>query len=165
MQQDRLAGLLDRLVERPELLAVDRLAINVGAELHGIRAILQRALGFLRRRLGRIHRHHGRIADEAIRVLGAHLSQAIVGDLGHFRRLVWPPQPIDHRQAERQDLGVVGKLVDHLEPQLKIVKRRDTPHALADVLLARRGFDQRIEIALRAEMIEGVDVAHEELRR
>ena len=165
MQQDRLAGFLDHLVERPELLAVDRLAVDVGAELHGVRAVLQRALGLLGRRLRRVHRHHRGIADEAVGMLGAHLGQPVVGELRHLRRLVRAPQPVDHRQAERQHLRVVGKLIDHLQPQIEIVQRRNAPHPLADVLLPGRRFDQRIEIALRAEMTEGVDVAHEELRR
>ena len=164
MQQDRLAGFLDHLVERPEFLAVDRLAVDVGAELHRVRAVLQRALGLLGGRLRRVHRHHRGIADEAVRMLGDHLRQPVVGELGHLRRLVRPPQPVEHRQAERQDLRVVRKLVDHLQPQIEIVERRNAPHPLADVLLPGRRLDQRIEIALRAEMIEGIDVAHGELR-
>ena len=71
----------------------------------------------------------------------------------------------DHeRQAERQDLRVIGKLVDHLQPQIEIVQRGDAANPLADVLLPGRRQQQLVEIALRVEVIEGVDVAHAVLR-
>jgi hypothetical protein len=160
MQQDRLARFLDHLVERPEFGAVDRLAVDVGAELHGIGAILQRPRGLLCRGRRRVHRHHRRIARETVGMFRADFGQPVVGELRHVRRLVRTPEPVEHRQAEREDLRVVGKLVDHLEPQIEIVERRDAAHALADVFLARGRLDQGVEVALGAEMTKRIDVAH-----
>ena len=41
MQQDRLAGFLDDLIDRQELLLVDRRAVDVGVKLDGVRAVLE----------------------------------------------------------------------------------------------------------------------------
>ena len=43
MQQDRLAGFLDHLVERKEFRPVNRPAVDVGAELHAMGAVLPQA--------------------------------------------------------------------------------------------------------------------------
>ena len=46
------------------------------------------------------------------------------------------------------------------EPQIEIGQRRNAAHALAEILRSGRRFQQRLVVALRKEMIEGVDVAH-----
>ena len=160
MQQDRPAGLGDDLVDRPEFLLVERLAVGVGAELDGVGAVLEHALGLLRRRVRHVHRQHRGPADEMLGMLGDDFLQAVIGDLRHLQRLVGPEQPLDRRQAVREHLRVVRKLLDHLQPQVDVGERRNAAHALAEVLLAGGRLEQRVVIALREKMIEGVDVAH-----
>src|SRR5262245_28719194 len=60
----------------------------------------------------------------------------------------------------REDLRIVGKLLDHAQPLLDIPQRRNAAHALAHVLGSGRAVEQRVEIALRKEMRVGVDRAH-----
>ena len=81
MQQDRLAGFFDHLVERPEFLAVDRLAVDVGVKLDGIGSVAECALSLLGRGVRRVHRHHRGITNEAVGMLRDHLGKPVVCEL------------------------------------------------------------------------------------
>ena len=85
MQQDWLAGFLDDLIDREELLLVDGGAVDVGVQLDRVGAVRQHALSLLGRRLGRIHGQRGGIADEAIGMFGDQLGKAVVADPRPFR--------------------------------------------------------------------------------
>src|SRR5580692_1912285 len=60
----------------------------------------------------------------------------------------------------RQQLRIIVEHFDDLEPDIDVRERRNTAHALAEILRTRRRFQQRIVVALRKEVIEGIDVAH-----
>src|SRR5215510_1253985 len=60
----------------------------------------------------------------------------------------------------RQHLRIVLESFDHAQALIEIEQRRNATHPLADILGTGRALQQRIEVALREEMIEGVDVAH-----
>ena len=83
VQQDRPAGFLDHLVDRPEMLLVDRRAVDVGGKLDRVGAVLEHALGLLRRGFGRVHRQRRRIADEVLGVLGDDLGETVIADRAH----------------------------------------------------------------------------------
>ena len=160
MQEDRLAGLFDHLVDRPELRLVERRAVHIGGKLNGIGAVAEHAFGLLHCRLGRIHRQQRRIADHAVAMFCRDFGETIVADLGHLRRLVRPPQPFHRGQAVRDHLGVVVELIDDAQPQIDIGERRNPAHALAEIFLSCRGFQECLVIALGEEMIVGIDIAH-----
>ena len=160
MQQDRLAGFGDDLEDRPELRLVERHAVGIGGELHRIGAVRQRALGFLGGGFRRIHRQQRRPADEMLRVFRHDFAEAVIGDLRHLRRFVRPPQPLHRRQAVGEHLRIILERFDDAQPQLEIGQSRDAAHALAEILRSRRRLQQRVVIALREKVIEGVDIAH-----
>ena len=160
MQQDRLAGFGDDIEDRQELRLVERHAVGVGGELHRIGAVLQGALGLLGGSLRRVHRQQRRPADEMLWMFRGHFGEAVIGDLRHLRRLLRAPQPLDRRQAVGQHLRIVFELLDDAQPQIEIGQRRNAAHALAEILRSRRRLQQRVVIALREKVIEGVDIAH-----
>ena len=55
---------------------------------------------------------------------------------------------------------VVRKGIDHAQPLVDVVERRNSPHPLAEVLLSGRRCQHQLVNALGKEMIERVDVAH-----
>ena len=109
MQQDRPAGFLDDLVDRPEVLLVERRAVDVGVELDRIGAVSERALGFLGRRLRRVHGERGGVAGKAVGMPGDELGKLVVADARPLRRGVLVPQAVDRRHGEREDLRIVGE--------------------------------------------------------
>jgi hypothetical protein len=160
MEQDRFAGLFDDFVDRPELRLVERRPVHIGGELDGIGAVPKHPLGFADCRLRHIHRQQGRVAGELAGMPGDDLGKAVVGEAGHFRGFFRPKQPIERRQAMREDLGIVLELVDDPQPAIEIEHRGNPAHAFAQILRRRRAFQERIEIAPRKEMIVGIDNAH-----
>ena len=160
MQQDRPAGLGDDLVDRPELRLVERHAVDVGGDLDGVGAVLEHALGLLGRRLRRVHRQQRRPAGELLGMFRRDLGEAVIADLRHLGRLVRAPHPLHRRQAVRQHLLVILEHVDDAQPQIDIRQGRNAAHPLADILGGGGRFQQRLVIALRKEMREGIDAAH-----
>ena len=76
-----------------------------------------------------------------------------------------PNSPLQRRQAVRKDLGITLETIDYAQPAIEIEQRRDPPHSLAQILGGCRTLQKRIEIALRKEMIVGIDDAHALLAR
>ena len=85
MQQDWLAGFLDDLIDREELLLVDGRAVHVGVQLDRIRPVRKHAFGFAWRCLRCVHGQRRGIADEAIGIFRDHLRKAVVADPRPFR--------------------------------------------------------------------------------
>ena len=164
MQPDRLVELFHRREERLELRIVERLAGDVGVDLHAERAVLDRALGFAPRR-----RRRAPSAPCATQpgkwplILGADLREFVIDQPGIFLDLgaVAFGEDFERRHREGQNLRIVGEGVDDLPADVEIVDARHFAHALADVRIA--AVDQNLEHPARHEMGIGVD-AHETLR-
>ena len=160
MQQDRLARFLDDLVDRQELVLIDRGAVDIGVELDRVGAVRQHAFGLLGRRLGRVHGQRSGVADETVGIFGDHLGETVIAEARPFRRIGGSGQPIDRRHAEADDLAVIGEGIDHAQPLVDVVERGNSPHALAEIPLSRRRLQHQFVNALGKEMIERIDVAH-----
>ena len=99
----------------------------------------ENALGLLEGRLGRIHRQRTDVACETIEIIRAQLGEAVIGDAGEFRHRIGACHRIERRQAKREYLGVVVKLVHHLQAGTEIVDGAHALHAFADIPRTARG--------------------------
>src|SRR5262245_40979731 len=95
-----------------------------------------------------------------IGVFRTKLCKAVVAEPRPFGGIPRSRQPIERRHAEAYHLAVVWKALDHALALVDVVKRRDTAHALAEILLTGGRRQQQLVDALRKEMIEGIDIAH-----
>jgi hypothetical protein len=59
-----------------------------------------------------------------------------------------------------EHLRIILERFDDAQPQIEIGQRRNAAHALAEILRSRRRFQQRVVLALREKVIEGIDIAH-----
>src|SRR6516164_6302377 len=160
MQQDRLARLLDDLVDWEKLVLVDGGAVHIGVQLDRVGAVRQNALGLLGRRRGRVHGQRGGVADEAVGIFGDHLGKPVIAEPRPFGRMIGSGEPVDCRHAEADDLGVIGKGIDDPQPLLDVVERRNSPHPFAQILLSRGRLQHQFVDTLGKEMIERIDVTH-----
>ena len=115
MQQHRLARFRRHLEDRKEARLVEAGAVDVGMELQTVGVAAQQdALRLLHGGVGCAHRQRAHIAGEAIRIFGAQLGEAVIGDAGEFGGLVRARHRFERRQPEREYLRVVVELVHHL---------------------------------------------------
>ena len=160
MQQDRLAGFGDHLEDRQELRRVERHAIGVGAELHRIGAVVAaRARPPWR-------------PPPAHSSATAPTSRRNASDAGrplrrarHWRSSPCPaicpgPTAAPSAAGRGTEAACNRRTIRRWHPQIDVGQRRNAAHALAEVLGAGRRFQQRVVIALREKMIEGIDGAH-----
>ena len=75
--------------------------------------------------------------------------------------MLGPGEPVDGRHAETYDLRVIRKRIDHAQPLVDVVERRNPLHAFAEILLSRGRLQHQVVDALGKEMIERIDVAHD----
>ena len=167
MQPDRRAELVHLLPERQVLRPVERLAGDVGVDLHAERAVLDRAFGLGRRR------RRGASSESCATQPGkwsfslAHSSakpslmmrqnsSICCGRLGEL---------LDRRLRVGQDLLIVLVAVDDLLAHVDVVERRQRAHALAHVLVVAGDLVELVEEFLREEMRVGVDPHLRVLRR
>ena len=158
MQPDRLAELVHLLPERQVLRPVERLAGDVGVDLHAERAELDRALRLGDAGVGRIERDLRDPAGEVVLLLGAQFGEAVVDDaddLVDLRRALG--EALDRRLRVGQDLLVVLVAVDDLLADIEVVERRQRAHALAHVLVVAGDLLHLVEEFLREEVRIGVD--------
>ncbi len=163
VQQDRHAERRGRLEHRQEFRRVERLAVDVAADLHAVGAVVAHRPLELARGVRVVHRERRGMADEAVGMARDQLGEPVIGEPRELRRLGRRRQRLDRRLAERDDLRVVVELVHHPEAQVEVVDAGDLAHALADARKA--GLAQRLEVARREEVVVGVDVAHFPLPR
>ena len=110
MQPDRLAELAHGGEELLEFRAVERLAVDIGIDLHAERAeLVDRPLGLARAGVGRRQRHLRHPAGEMVAVLRGQLGETVVDDAAEILDLRGLGELLDRRQRIRQDLRVVGK--------------------------------------------------------
>src|SRR5207244_6068002 len=74
--------------------------------------------------------------------------------------MLGPGEPVDGRHAETYDLRVIRKRIDHAQPLVDVVERRNPLHAFPEILLSRGRPQHQVVDALGKEMIERVDIAH-----
>ena len=162
VQPDRLVELFHRREERLERRVVERLAGDVGINLHAERAILDRAGSLRHADIGCAERALRHPAGEMVAVLGADLGQFVVDqpgiflDLGAVARIsLRLGEDFERRHGVGDNLRVVGEGVDHFAAGIEIVDAGHLTHALADVRIA--AVDQQLEHPARHEMGIGVD--------
>jgi len=125
MQPDRLAELVHLLPERQVLRPIERLAGDVGVDLHTERAHLDRALRLGDAGVGRVERDLRHPARKVILLLGAELGEAVVDDANDLVDLCRSlGEFLDRRLRVRQDLLIVLVAVDDLLARLDIEQRR-----------------------------------------
>ncbi len=157
MQPDRLVELFHRREERFEFRLVERLAGDVGVDLHAKRAIGDCPLGFADAGIRRVECDLRYPTGEMVFVLGTDLGEFVVDQLGVFVRLdaVALGEDFQRRHRVGQDLRVVLEGVDDLLADIEIVNARHFAHALADIGIAAA--DQQFEHPARHEVSIGVD--------
>src|SRR6266566_1634861 len=136
MHPHRLAELRHRGKERLELWPVERLAVDVGVDLHADGAeVFDRALGLAHPAVGREQRRLGDEAREAVRVFGDDLGEAVVNKPDHILELLGFVHALGRRHRVGEDLRVVVEHIDDPEALIEIMNARDFAHPLADVLM------------------------------
>ena len=158
MQPDRLAELVHGGEERVELGIVERLAGDVGVDLHAERAVLDRALALAHAGVGRGERGFRHPAGEIIGIFLADLGEAVVDQLGVFLDLRALGERRQRRHRIGQDLRIVVELIDNLPARVEIVDAGDLAHPLADI--GGAACHDLCEKSRRDEVGIGVD-AHE----
>ena len=160
MQPDRLVELVHGGEERLELGPVQRLAADVGIDLHAERAELRdRALGLRGAGIGGRQRRLRDEGREALGVLGDQLGHAVVADPGELERDLGVAlgHRFQRRHRQRDDLRVVGELVDHAQARVEIVDRLHRPRAPEHVLEAGADLLHALVVGGRIEMRESID--------
>ena len=161
MQPDRLVELVHGGEERLEGRVVERLAGDVGVDLHAKRAVLDGTLAFAHAGIGGADRRLRHPAGKMIGIFGADVGKSVVHHLGHVLDLGAFGEEFERRHRVGEDLRVVLEPIDDLLAQVEIVDAGNVAHALADVRIA--AVHQLGEKFLRNEMGIGVD-AHALLR-
>src|SRR5215831_5803184 len=88
MNPDRLAELIHLLPERSVLRQIDRLAADIGVDLHTKRPVLDRALGFRHAGVRGAERHLRDPGREAVLLLVAQFGKAVVAEADHLVELL-----------------------------------------------------------------------------
>ena len=144
--------------KRLEFRAVERLAVDVGVDLHAERAeVLHRALGLAHAGVGRRQRGLRDEGGEFVRMLAADLGEAVVADAAEVLDHVVLDEGLERRHRIGQDLGVVREHVDDLHAHVEVVDRRNAAHALADVLRVAGHFGRLFDEFFRNEVRVRVD--------
>ena len=162
VQEHHLVMLLGDLEHRAEFRLVERLAVDVGMQLHAAGAVLERTLEFLGR-VRRIHRQRGEPAAEVVLFLDAELGHAVVAELGEFLDLLGRAERFQRRHAQRDDLRVVILVAEHVADLLatvEIVDGGNAAHARADVGRGAGGRQHLVPQTLREIVVETVDITH-----
>ena len=153
MQPDRRPELVHFLPERRILRPVERLAGDVGVNLHAERAVFQRALGFADAGVGSRQRDLRHPTGETIFLLGGQFGEAVIDDAAELvdvlRRL---GELFDRRLRIGQDLLIVLMAVDDLLADIEVVQSRQRAHALAHVLVVADGVVELVEELLRKKV-------------
>ena len=159
MQPDRLAELVHLFPERHVLRPVERLAGDVGVDLHAECAeLIDRALRLGDAGVGRIERNLRHPAGEVVLLLGAQFGEAVVDDADQLVDLGRAlGEVLDRRLRIGQDLLIVLVAVDDLLADVEIVDRRERADALAHVLVVAGDLVQLVEEFLREEVRIRVD--------
>ncbi len=158
MQPDRLAELVHLVPERQVLRPIERLAGDVGVDLHAERAGLDGPLRFRHPGVRRIERDLRHPAREVVLLLRAQLGEAIVDDadqLIDLRRTLG--EFLDRGLRIRQDLLIVLVAIYDLLADIDVVDRRQRAHALAHVLVVAGHVLHLVEEFFREEVRIRVD--------
>jgi hypothetical protein len=136
---------------------VERLAGDVGVDLHAERAVLERAFGLAHAAIGRDQRRLSDPAGKLIGIFPADLGEAVVDELGVFLRqlAVALGHDLQRRHRVGKDLRIVLEAVDDLAADFEIMNARDLAHALADIGMAT--LDDLVEVFFRDEVGIGID--------
>jgi hypothetical protein len=119
---DRRAKLVHLLPERRILRPIERLAGDIGVDLHAERAILQRAFGFTNSGIRCIKRDLRDPTWKAVVFLGDELGEAVVDDAAELVDILWRlGKALDRRLRIGQDLLIVLKAVHDLLAEIEIV--------------------------------------------
>ncbi len=157
MHPDRLAELVHGGEERLELRVVERPLVDVGIDLHTERAeLVDGALGLARTGIRRGQRDLRHPPGEMVRTLTAQIGEAVIDDARILVDLVGGGHALERRLRIGQDLRIVRKGVDHLQPYVEIVDRGHLAHALADVPVVA-GHQDIVEELLRDEVRIGIE--------
>ena len=163
MHPDRLVEPVHGREKRLERRIVERLAGDVGVDLHAQCAVLQRALGLAH---AAVRRDQRRLRDPAGKLIGifrANLGEAVIHQLRVFlgQLAVALGHHLQRRHRVGNDLRIVLEAVDDLAADIEVMNAGNFAHALADIGVA--ALDDLVEIFLRNEVGIGVDT-HEFLR-
>ena len=167
MQPDAGVELFHASEDGIELRQVERLAGDVGIDQHAARA--QRGDGAARLAHRAIHvgetQRRGK-SGKALRVLGAQLGHAIVGDARELQPDVRLGDLFDRRVGQRDDLPVVAVFVHLRKARVKIEQLGDAAQARADILQLRCHLHHFREEAVGIDVAIDVDFgAHRLLSR
>ena len=146
--------------KRLELGPVERLAADVGEDLHADRAeLIDGALHLATPASPEAERGVGDEAREVLGMLGHQLGQPVVADLGELQRNLRAAlaDGLQRRRRQRQDLRVVGELLDHLEARVEVVDGFHGARAPEHVLQVAADLLHLLVVAGGIEVIEGVD--------
>jgi len=157
MHPDRLAGLVHDFEEWLESRVIERLAGDVGVDLHAERAVLKCAFGLAHPAIRRNQRCLSDPAGKLIRIFPADLGEAVVYKLGVFLRQLAVALGHDLQRRHRigKDLRIVLESIDDLAADIEIMDAWDLAHALADVGMAT--LHDLVEVFFRNEMGIGID--------
>src|SRR5579883_1897223 len=133
MDPDRLVELAHSGEELGVFRPVERLAVDVGVDLHAERAVLDRALRLAHRAFRVAERHLADPARELVLVLGANVDEAVIDQLAQLLGLRALHDVLDRRHAVHEDLRIVRKRIDHAAALVEVMDAGDLAHALADV--------------------------------
>ena len=136
-QPDRFAKIVHLLPELGKILRpIDRLARHIGVDLDTERAeLVDRPLGFGNTGIRCVERYLRDPARKMITLLRTQLRKAIIDDANEFVDLRGLSEALDRRLWVSQDLRIILVAINDLLAGIKIVERRDRPHALADVFV------------------------------
>jgi hypothetical protein len=162
MQPNRNAELVHLVPERQKFRAVERLAGDIGVDLHAERAeLLDRAFrlgdaGIRRRETDLRHP-----AGEMILLLGAQFREAVVDDAAELSICAGVlANFFDRRLRIGEDLLIVLVAVDDLLAHVEVIERRKRAHALAHVPVVGGDLIEHVEEFFRKKVRVRVD-AHE----
>ena len=159
MQPDRLAELVHFFPERQILRPVERLARDVGVDLHAERTeLLDRALRLAHAGVGRIERYLRDPTGKMVAFLRAQFGEAVVDETDELVDLGRGFGEVFHRRLRvGQDLLIILVAVDDLLAMLEVEQRRQRAHALAHVLVVAGDVLHLVEEFFRKEVRVRVD--------
>ena len=137
MHPDRLAEFVHFLPERQVLRAVERLADDIGINLHAEGAkFVNRALRLSHAGVGCVERDLRDPAREMVALLRAQFGEAVIDEADQLVDLRGSLGKRFHRRLRiGEDLLIILEAVDHLLAMIEIEQCRQRTHAFAHVLV------------------------------